>query len=240
MTTITVPDKICKKCGGNKWYVRPNNGQLNCNNCRIVNIKKYITDNTIHVKNQQKEYKKEQVILLSDTYIKNVIYKDYTKQDIKIQSRDIPENEIIKVRAHLTKVRTFKKAKEMRKSELTKLKELQNLLDPNEKSSSIRDSKRCYLRKQLGVTTLDEVSQKIQKLESKAEKSSKVEKLVVPLASVEEYQETIVMETTTASIVKEPVEDIVDEFKRIEARRQEILQEVETFNNYVESFKIKL
>lgn len=64
------------------------------------------------------------------------------------------------------------------------------------------------------------------------------------LQSVAEYEnvaaigveEPIVEELIT----KQPEMDIVTEFKKLEQRRIEIMTEVENFNNYVESLKIKL
>lgn len=92
--------------------------------------------------------------------------------------------------------------------------------------------------------TVTKTKEEIYKTRSEGQKKA-WEKRRAKLSSVKEYEATAVIGVEKEPIVeeavtKQPEMDIVTEFKKLEARRLEILNEVEIFNEYVESLKIKL
>ena len=165
---------------------------------------------------------KQNVDNLTDSYIKGY-YSSVLRCDgiIRLPKEVTPE-EIIKSRAHLKKVRTLKKVRQMETPKSTT------------KQSALPTKEMSHKEKQ------DIYQQRYTEKKNAA-------KLALSVHTSQEELEATALIGTEPPINEPPInelvnseENIVDEFKRIEARRQEILEEVEIFNNYVESFKIKL
>ena len=58
--------------------------------------------------------------------------------------------------------------------------------------------------------------------------------------SIKEYQDLAVIGDNTVPLYKLSKKDVVQELKRIEQKRKVVLNEIEKFNNYIESLKIKV
>lgn len=227
----------------------------------------YKQRSTIAIKNWKERNSKE----LNDKFIKMHYAGSLSRMDIPTKVSEVTPEEIVKIRAHLMKVRTLKKINQMqtqirverpdifpvidtslnkevekfnrsKTKRLLKLEELHSYLDPTVTlsiSTNVRDNKRWALRKELGVRTIEEVEEAINSL--KQELANEFSSKIDSSTTITELAKTALVGDERETVAKSSDDnDVVAEFKKLEERRQEILQYVEAFNNYVESFKINL
>jgi hypothetical protein len=97
MPTVTIPDKICSHCGGNKWIFDPKKNTYRCSKKATESVMKWrknnqekwssyqkqldeIYKNSDYRKTQFKNYSKSRVNLLTDAYIKDRLYSELDRQ----------------------------------------------------------------------------------------------------------------------------------------------------------------
>lgn len=93
MPTVTIPDKICSHCDGNKWYTNLKTGQVICYQKILESNKKYHT--SIAGKAALKRAKNKQSEKLTDYYIVNNYYvKAYKSEGVKIDRKHVTKEHI--------------------------------------------------------------------------------------------------------------------------------------------------
>lgn len=268
MAKVIIPDKICRICGGNEWY--NSKRCVHCSGkagekYRATHKAEHLNsvvcwqkNNPLKTKIINRLSKKKAAVLLTDAYIRHTIYCTAKYNNVHRDLHEISDHEVEMTRTHIIKLRTLKKARQMENSttvipkkekgnrsktkRLLKLEELHSYLDPTVTlsiSTNVRDNKRWALRKELGVRTIEEVEEAINSL--KQELANEFSSKIDSSTTITELAKTALVGDERKTVAKSSDDnDVVAEFKKLEERRQEILQYVEAFNNYVESFKINL
>lgn len=203
-------------------------------------------------KASKKRSKKRQIERLTNNYIRNMLVAAYARLGIQLTAPQIPIEEVEKHRIHLIKVRTLKKVRQMEKESSIRPERLIVPIGVNAASGSVTTkdmnhqekqsiynarhaAKKALLKANPPKTTKQEKLDEKWKAKLTKIAEREIEKESYAFTSVEEYVETAVYTNAV-----EPEEDVVTEFRKLELRRNEIIEQVKTFNNYVESFKINL
>jgi hypothetical protein len=244
MAIEIILDKICKHCGGNQWFVsypkdrddkkficlnrknelakryrNPENAKKwrQANPEKIYKYKrKWRNNNREKFNEYEKKWRKnnkekfnsnrrERVLSLSDSYVKQVFVEGIRYDGGKMSQRDVTPKQIERQRFTIETRRKLK-------SEIMKT---------TEQKEEVIDKKKLLREKQ-------------QIYNKRYTEKKKSQKDYQDLAGVD-YEEPIEVVKQTSY-----VDGVVEEFKKIELRRQEIIEQVETLNNYLESLKIKL
>ena len=130
MATFIIPEKICKKCGGNKWYEKPykytykNKEEFKityvCYVCILKSQNQYHKNHpgsdkkyhsSIKGKETLKKAKRTQIAKLTDYYMKNQIIQAIWQMGISIKARDVTQEQIEMRRQSLLAFRELKQLK---------------------------------------------------------------------------------------------------------------------------------
>jgi hypothetical protein len=222
MASIVIPDKVCKKCGGINWREQTCKSRVGliCGKCADQRKLKWIKENKEkhNILNNASALKRKE--LIKDAYVRHLMYNQaYNKDGTRLNTKLIPQ-EVIEKQREILKIQRFIK-------EQTSKKQVNNMET---------------VKKRERVTTPDMTPAERQAVYNKnwlERKKAKQESLSATTTTLAELIDSSV-EVVSAPKVSAPEEDIVSEFNKLEARRKEIIIQVEQLNNYLESLKIKL
>lgn len=238
MAKEIIPDKICPHCGGNEWrgYNRYGHKYYLCyseyrtreDEWRRINKEK-CSDATKKWKNNHiekiREYsttaREKDIKLLPDRFIKDTIIKaaniTYSRagDSFRIKASDISPEQVVK-RREILKIQQFIKQNTKKQENMPRTRSVTTKEMTREERQFVYNTRSYKKKKLMGAVVVNST----------------------PL--VPKLEKELIEASFDGVSAEAPAEDILTEFTRIEARRKEIIAQVEQLNNYLDSLKIKL
>lgn len=220
MPIVVIPEKVCKKCGGTRWYVR-NNGLKNCTHCRDVNSDIWRKKHRNRVNECENIRQKKYRDSLSDSYIKaniqsrskgTIKYKDISQREIDITRK------MIEIRRHFNP---------------TKMK--------NYTSEQIQQFKNEY--EELGILVKEVPKEERQGIYLRRSHLKK------KFSTIEDYENLIALgpERESTPVQEDSISLPSSTINELTLKKENLLQgvavlmkEINEFNDYVDSFKINI